>query len=239
MVYFKSEETMKNQNSFGRSMIEMLGVLAIVGILSVGGIVGYSKAMNMIKINKTIEQINTIAHNVKTNYLSQGDYAGLYCGNETSTDNQIGCVLLDDALIAPDEMYTDEDNPLWLHNIWGGSVKIAYSGLTYNETRISNNKGNKSFTISYAGLPKEACMSLATYDWSENSDLVSMVVKKSTGNTKYFTYLYENCKGWSHATSYPDILAACPNGVNVKFPVRPSLAARVCDDNSTLHLKFK
>ena len=31
--------------SVGRSMIEMLGVLAIVGVLSVGGIAGYSKAM--------------------------------------------------------------------------------------------------------------------------------------------------------------------------------------------------
>ena len=30
-------------NSFGRSMIEMLGVLAIIGVLSVGGIAGYSK----------------------------------------------------------------------------------------------------------------------------------------------------------------------------------------------------
>ena len=31
--------------SFGRSMIEMLGVLAIIAVLSVGGIAGYSKAM--------------------------------------------------------------------------------------------------------------------------------------------------------------------------------------------------
>ena len=36
----------------GRSMIEMLGVLAIIGILSVGGIAGYSKAMEKFKINK-------------------------------------------------------------------------------------------------------------------------------------------------------------------------------------------
>ena len=43
---------------FGRSMIEMLGVLAIVGVLSVGGIAGYSKAMEKFKINKTIEQYN-------------------------------------------------------------------------------------------------------------------------------------------------------------------------------------
>ena len=36
----------------GRSMIEMLGVLAIIGVLSVGGIAGYSKAMEKFKINK-------------------------------------------------------------------------------------------------------------------------------------------------------------------------------------------
>ena len=35
----------------GRSMIEMLGVLAIIAVLSVGGITGYSKAMQMWKSN--------------------------------------------------------------------------------------------------------------------------------------------------------------------------------------------
>ena len=39
------------QNQFGRSMIEMLGVLAIIGVLSVGGIAGYSKAMIKWQIN--------------------------------------------------------------------------------------------------------------------------------------------------------------------------------------------
>ena len=41
--YNKSVNTKEEQN--GRSMIEMLGVLAIIGVLSVGGIAGYSKAM--------------------------------------------------------------------------------------------------------------------------------------------------------------------------------------------------
>ena len=36
---------MKN-NQFGRSMIEMLGVLAIIGVLSVGGIVDRCKYNN-------------------------------------------------------------------------------------------------------------------------------------------------------------------------------------------------
>ena len=37
-------------------MIEMLGVLAIIGVLSVGGIAGYSKAMEMYKMNKVIDE---------------------------------------------------------------------------------------------------------------------------------------------------------------------------------------
>ncbi len=35
-----------NKNESGRSMVEMLGVLAIIGVLSIGGVTGYSMAMN-------------------------------------------------------------------------------------------------------------------------------------------------------------------------------------------------
>ena len=52
----------RGANSFGRSMIEMLGVLAIVGVLSVGGIAGYSKAMMKWKIDKAIEEYNFLIH---------------------------------------------------------------------------------------------------------------------------------------------------------------------------------
>ena len=44
---------MKSEN--GRSMVEMLGVLAIIGVLSVGAIAGYSKAMMKYKLNKQAE----------------------------------------------------------------------------------------------------------------------------------------------------------------------------------------
>ena len=46
--------------SAGRSMIEMLGVLAIVGVLSVGGIAGYSKAMEKFKITKAVGEYNML-----------------------------------------------------------------------------------------------------------------------------------------------------------------------------------
>ena len=44
----------------GRSMVEMLGVLAIIGVLSVGGIAGYSKAMFKYKMNQTLDTLSQV-----------------------------------------------------------------------------------------------------------------------------------------------------------------------------------
>ena len=62
----------------GRSMIEMLGVLAIIAVLSVGGIAGYSKAMEKFKINKAIEEYS---------YLIQGLVEHLHELKYLSRDN--------------------------------------------------------------------------------------------------------------------------------------------------------
>ena len=54
----------------GRSMVEMLGGLAIIGVLSVGAISGYSKAMMKYKLNKQAEQLNTVFNAVDRNLHS-------------------------------------------------------------------------------------------------------------------------------------------------------------------------
>ena len=57
------ERTIKKLNNeykitqSGRSMTEMLGVLAVVGVLSIGGIMGYSYAMDKHRANETINEI--------------------------------------------------------------------------------------------------------------------------------------------------------------------------------------
>ena len=51
-----------SRGEYGRSMIEMLGVLAIIGVLTVGGISGYSKAMMTWKINKTLEEYSYLLY---------------------------------------------------------------------------------------------------------------------------------------------------------------------------------
>ena len=57
-------------NEFGRSMVEMLGVLAIIGVLSVGAIAGYSKAMLKYKLNKQTEQLTAILNGAYQVFLT-------------------------------------------------------------------------------------------------------------------------------------------------------------------------
>jgi len=87
----------------GRSIIEMLGVLAIVGVLSAGGIAGYSMAMQSYKTNALMEKINLIA--MQTRKLYKGDYT-----NAKIQD------LIDAGKI------TDASNP------FGGDIEVRYSG---------------------------------------------------------------------------------------------------------------
>ena len=52
-------------------MIEMLGVLAIIAVLTVGGIAGYSKAMKKYQANKVVGEIIQVL--VKLKELSEND----------------------------------------------------------------------------------------------------------------------------------------------------------------------
>jgi Tfp pilus assembly protein PilE len=45
-----------NQNELGRSMVEMLGVLAVIGVLSVGGITGYTYSINKHRANELVDR---------------------------------------------------------------------------------------------------------------------------------------------------------------------------------------
>jgi len=74
-------------------MIEMLGVLAIVGVLSAGGIAGYSMAMQSYKTNQLIEKINLIASRVRTLYKS-----GVY--TELGSDGEGAQILINSGKIA-------------------------------------------------------------------------------------------------------------------------------------------
>ena len=139
-------------NEQGRSMIEMLGVLAIVGVLSVGGIAGYSKAMNKFKTNKLIEQVNMISTNIRTLYASQKSYDKLTNGAAIKTG------------VLPNEMYESSasvdanDSTATITNAFAGNVVIKAA-----DVKTTGDAG--AFIISMDKIPEASCVSIATTEW--------------------------------------------------------------------------
>ena len=76
----------------GRSMVEMLGVLAIIGVLSVGGIYGYTVAMNKYKANEIVQVASMLATLARSGNAGAGvqnltaEAAGLADGNVGGED---------------------------------------------------------------------------------------------------------------------------------------------------------
>ena len=136
----------KHTDEAGRSMVEMLGVLAIIGVLSVGGISGYSKAMAKYKLTKAQDQITMLLMNIRTAYATSPSYSGL---DEKSAG---------DYNLAPNEMVVKdaEGKTTKLQNTFGGEVKIGTLG---------DNSSNTYFYIQLQSLGKEACRTLLSSDW--------------------------------------------------------------------------
>ena len=55
------------KKEYGRSMIEMLGVLAIIGVLSIGGLAGYTMAMNRHRANTILDYVSRCVVVAQTN----------------------------------------------------------------------------------------------------------------------------------------------------------------------------
>ena len=197
-------------NQSGRSMIEMLGVLAIIGVLSVGGIAGYSKAMLKFRTNKTLDQIAMIVTNIRTLYSQQTSYGGLSHSNAYSMG------------LTPDEMGTGSS----LSDPFGGAVEIAAaatgSGLT--------GQAGGAFSIKFGALPREACVNIATQDWGSayTTGFLGIGVNASP---------VADCTVATGSNKDQDKIK-CTNAA-VRGPMTVSQAADYCKNDNTNYIELK
>lgn len=156
----------KNEQS-GRSMVEMLGVLAIIGVLSIGGIAGYSKAMAKFRVNKTLDQISMLVMNIRSLYSANINYEGL-------TDE----IAIKMGIIPRDMLPsgTTEADASSIINAYQGQVRIGSANIGGTD---------RSFYITYSGLTRDACVSIATADWGSQagSGLQSIAIKAGDAAT--------------------------------------------------------
>ena len=194
-------------------MIETLGVLAIIGVLSVGGIAGYSKAMMKFKINKTAEQISQIVTNLRTLYIQQKDFEGLNILNAISMG------------VVPDDLDINASRGEWdaIKNVFGGSVYIS----AHPASGFANyGKEFGAANIDFFSIPTEACIALATMDWgsSASSGLLALTINDN-GFSSAGVNSGRGCSGEIGTNSFA---SACPNGSVVSIPMPVHIAAEAC-----------
>ena len=141
---------------YGRSMVEMLGVLAIIGVLSVGAIAGYSKAMMKYKLNKQTEQISSIL-----------DYVNLHLNDlkhsKTTTVGRLTPLFIKLGVI-PKEMIRQHTND-YIYDVFGTIVSL---------TNYTSGDGAYYFEFVFLvdkNEPKEACMNLFTIGKAKREQL--------------------------------------------------------------------
>ena len=192
-------KTKTTQN--GRSMIEMLGVLAIIGVLSVGGIAGYSKAMQKYRVNKTADQVAQIINGVRTLYSGQKNYAG------------ISSTVLRKAKILPESAFESSTSDV-ATNPFGNVFYIHSIGR-----KISND--NKAVQLEVDGLPDDACIELTTQDWGAGEGLYAISIGSLYS-------LFEGCSGVYNGAG---LLIGCAGGSTVPLPIPVDKAMNACSQD--------
>ncbi|MBP5215609.1 MAG: hypothetical protein J6039_03520 [Alphaproteobacteria bacterium] len=142
---------MKRVSQSGRSMIEMLGVLAIVGILTVGGFSLVTKVNTSNQVNTVIDEISSLALKVR---VIARDYPG---ANGDMTEYVYNGRAYPDSLSYASTVFT------------GGS-DVDYK-VYYYHTNAS------LFIIQASNLNTEMCMEVLTSNWGSPSTNGFMGIK--------------------------------------------------------------
>lgn len=87
----------------GRSMIEMLGVLAIIGILSLGAIAGYRLGISKHRANETVNELNRLATIIATQMHNENVSDAIF--DDVPDKSEMGYAL--DSGFSPDPTKTD------------------------------------------------------------------------------------------------------------------------------------
>ncbi len=148
IVCFIFEENIMKVNQIGRSMVEMLGVLAIIGVLSVGAIAGYAKAMNKYKLNKQTYQISSILDYVQVNLESLRK-------SSSETERYIAPFLTKLGII-PKEMIRPGDD-LYVYDAFNNFIILGNypSGKNFYFEMIVSILGNKDSCMNLFTIAKE------------------------------------------------------------------------------------
>lgn len=144
----------------GRSMIEMLGVLAVIGVLTVGGFSLVSKVTTAHKSNVTIDEIGTLAN--KTRMVFHEFVLDSKASTSALDFNQYIC----NANAYPSSLDYDKDSN---GKCASGKSFVSNNDVLYDLAYVTSSKNIDYFYIKVSQLDNEMCMTISQSTWGSPS----------------------------------------------------------------------
>lgn len=185
----------KDISQAGRTMIEMLAVLTIIGVVFSSIMMVVGSMYDKYKSSTILLQIRDLRKAVNNRYSALGVYTGL------------NAKLLIDEKLAPPQM------------IQGQKLRHSYQGEV--TLGVGNTGGkNRSYKITFASLPYKNCVELATINWEVDSmaTLAGITINKTAYSWPVNTVGSGGIDSGASATSLPITMGkastSCKTGNN-------------------------
>ena len=137
------KKQIKKQES-GRSMIEMVGVLAVMGLITAAAFVLINSAMSSQRLSRVDDDVSGIVNGVRLLYNASADFTGVDGKTATNTTGDEGKATL--ILLG---FGGEESDGKRYQNPYGGYYKLA------------NSSSDRAFTVQVTNLGKKTCTVLA------------------------------------------------------------------------------
>ena len=151
----------------GRSMLEMLGVLAIVGVLTVGGFNLVSKVNNNNQINTVVDEVGSLAAKIRRvarDYTSSdGTFMKYICKGKAYPDT-LNCDLAEGS----------SANDTCNCSSFTGNADTTYTAASASYPSL--------FTITVGNLSEEMCMALLTSNWGSETTTGFVSISGGSGS---------------------------------------------------------
>ena len=198
-VFARQKQGMTNNH--GRSMVEMLGVLAIIGVLSAGALKGYSDAMFKYKMNQTIDITTKMFQRFEE--INQKDW-----GSSTSEGGSV-------------TIYADETVSWGLLEEcdieYGDRCRLPVGGV-YIELTETPEDGHYGIFDFFFNSAKE-CIAFASVHWEQMLPSEWWYPNGSV-SVGYDYYLYYPAEGINTIPTASQIANACQNNYIVRLEYR-------------------
>jgi len=171
------KKTNKKHES-GRSMIEMVGVLAVMGLITAAAFVLITSAMSSQRISRIDDDVSSIVQGVRLLYNPSDNFAGL---SDSGALQVLG--------------YKDAKNP------YGGDYQLESldTATTYNTDgsyAAGTLSGDARFAVKLTGLGENVCKTLVNRNWQAGGTTTGW----TTGSTGDVGYTANNCQAGSSNT---------------------------------------